>query len=213
MHSRVIAVSFAVVVVIAAGHCGGLIMDGYFDPDGDFHASDGAVVFGPGSSCKDYDASALASTLGQWQVGNIHTSIACSADAAPLDGVAFCQAALPAGLSFPILAIPANVPQPFYDTVCVDGKCSTTAFLNVPCPGTGNDGDHYCRQFFQQFVAAPGAIALASCKPCREVDTNESSPCGGEFVCSPDCCPNPATGFCVQRADAAPSCNEYPCEP
>ncbi len=202
-------------MVIAVGQCGGRIMDGYFDPDGNFHGSDGGVLFGPGSSCKDYDAAALATTLGQWQTGNINTSIACPVDAAPLDGLAFCRAALPPGLSFPITPKFWTEQASLYAFACADGKCGGQQWVNVPCPGTGSDGDKYCRAFYQQFVAAPGASAISSCRPCRDLipPNNNLIPCGGDYICAADCCPDPVGGFCVQRSDAAPDCNEYPCEP
>ena len=207
------------VTVIAAAQCGGKIDLGHFDQDGDFLAPDGALVFGPGSSCKDYDASALVGTDDGWQLGNlsVDTSIPCDADAAAMDamaGIAECESKLPPGLFFPI-AVPGNVPQVNYDRTFFNTSCSGTCVVEQqdapPCSGPNEQGDYYCRQFFQQFVAAPGAVARASCRACPEWHTGPY-PCPGAFVCLPDCCPS-VYGFCVQRGDAAPSCDEYPCKP
>jgi hypothetical protein len=46
--------------------CGGKFSPGYFDNDGGFHSPDGAFVFGPGSSCTDYDAGGFVGTEGRW---------------------------------------------------------------------------------------------------------------------------------------------------
>ncbi len=200
-------------MTVAAGiavTCGGQIFDGYFDPQGNYHDKDGAVVFGPGTSCEGYDASALASTAGQWEKGSVYPDLgACDADA-------YCKAALPAGLTFPT-PFSATSTDKFYIVGCVPngfaadagGICSAGADSPPACPGENEDGNHYCQTFYQQFVAAPGARALASCKRCRDLQPKRAV-CAGDYICVPDCCNG--AGFCVQRGNAAAGC-EYPCKP
>jgi len=204
--------------LVAFERCGGEISTGFFDQDGDFHANDGAVMFGPGTSCKGYDAAALTNTTSQWQAGIVTTSIACEADGGTTSD-AYCAAALPAGLSTPAnspsIAVPNGVYDgPFYSITCADGTCGATAGggTNVACPNADDTGNFYCQQFYQQFVAAAGAQAHASCKPCDETLQNYYSrwTCAGPYICVPDCCS--LTGFCVSRDGGAEAC-EYPCEP
>jgi hypothetical protein len=213
-YSRIVIIGGLAVGIATTERCGGQLADGHFDPDGDFHSSDGAVLFGPGTSCVGYDAAGLVGTAPEWQVGIVVTSIACDMDAGERDQP-FCISALPAGLSMP--ASPASPDPngyyngPFYHIECEPpGMCNAnTGGTNVSCPGTGETGDFYCTEFYQQFVAAPGAQALASCQPCADLHTTNDV-CSGPYVCIPNCCS--AGGFCVQRGDAAAGC-EYPCQP
>jgi len=187
--------------------CGGKITNGYFDSDGGFHAPDGAFLYGPGSSCKDYDASGLVGTEKQWG-GPAFTSIPCDRDAGVVTGAAYCAAALPVGLSAPFPGI-GVVGDYKLDTTSCQGTCEAYPENVYPCPSADETGNFVCRQFFQQFVAASGAQARASCVPCTWQVVGANGICTGDYVCVPDCCA--VGGFCVQRgADA--SC-EYPCQP
>ena len=174
--------------------CGGKVVTGSFDVDGGFHALDGAFLFGPGSSCVDYDAAGI---VGEWQ-GASETTISCTNDQA-------CVGALPKGLSF-------NQPPTgqFYYEGCQTDVCTATVGANVACNGTDDDSNRYCQTFYQQFVAAPGAIAQATCQPCQAVELPPHNACPSAYVCAPTCCER--GGFCVQRGNAAPTC-EFPCQP
>lgn len=197
-------VSLALIATAVIGwiaiECGGKVSYGYTDDDGGFHAPDGAFLWGPGSSCKDYDASVLADTS-DWVHGAVFTSIACTTDQ-------FCMTkGLPSGLATPVggHAAPGSA---FFRVKCGDGSCAAGVLLNVPCSGPDENGDQFCRSFYQQFIAAPGATAQASCKPCYDVEPDDMQ-CAGDYVCGPDCCPR--GGFCVERGSTK-SC-EYPCQP
>ena len=199
-----VVVTSAIVGAMVVQMCGGQITNGYFDSDGGFHAPDGAFLYGPGSSCKDYDAAGLIGS--HWGEG-MFTSIACDAGSV-VGGAAECRAALPAGLSapFPGIGVVGNYNL---ELIACEGSCAGSPENVYPCPSADETGNYVCRQFYQQFVAAPGAQARASCVPCTWQVVGANGVCTGDHVCVPDCCP--VGGFCVQRgADA--SC-EYPCQP
>ena len=180
--------------------CGGKLQYGYFDSDGGLHAPDGAFLWGPGSSCNGYDASALASTSGEWEKDIVGTSIPCDADAV-------CRSELPAGLSTPA---GGTASEDFYRLNCSSsGTCLANSALNIACPSADDEGNAYCAAFYQQFVAAPGAHALAQCRPHSEVVVNPNAQYAWDYVCAPTCCA--PSGFCVER-NGTPSC-EYPCQP
>jgi len=113
-------------------------MDGYFDSVGSFHASYGAVVFGPGSSCKDYDASALADSTG-WQNGEVKNGLECSADGS----ADYCSTALPPGLFFPVRYHYWTESSPFYELSCTSWTCPGAQISNVPSQATASDGANY----------------------------------------------------------------------
>ena len=199
---RVVISAFVCLFLVAVIECGGRIALGYFDSDGGFHAPDGAFEFGPGSACAGYDAGALTSTAGQWEKGTVKTSIACEASIQ-------CVSALPKGLEEPGFVGSGGVTYSFWESNCVNGDCLLSSYYTPPCTGSDENGDAYCRAFYQQFVAAPNATALASCRPWKEVvPFNHGG--DGEFMCMPDCCGYSA--FCVQRGNAGPAC-EFPCQP
>jgi hypothetical protein len=170
---RVVAAFAGIGIMVAAivPSCGGRIFDGHFDDSGDYFGSDGGLIFGPGSSCEGYDAAGLANTLGQWEQGVAHTSISCDANSA-------CVLELPKGLSQPFSgAAPGEYEL---EEISCHGTCSTVRLNPRPCPSPDETGNHFCRQFYQQFVAADGAAAQASCVKC----TPDNVPGGRNGVCT-----------------------------
>jgi len=198
---------FAAVRVLA---CGGQIYGnplGYLDDAGTYHASDGAVLFGPGSACSNYDPSNFARLEPQPKCAN--TDCNTWLDSAIPPGYpmhAGCQG----GSCGAGLTVSANTTPEPYPVYCTPGAV----------------GDAYCSAFLTQFVIG-GGRAIAHCvHQCSEISPeNGGSPyCasgGPDFYacvagepgsdCSATRRPTTNDELCVIRGASASS--EIPCAP
>lgn len=203
-------------VVTRAVSCGGQIYGnplGYLDDGGTFHAPDGAVLFGPGSACGNYDPTKFANLVPLPTCDNDTFCEAWSAETLPsgympdpkcrdFNGKKFCGGIW----SWDPNEMPE--PNPIYCTA-------------------GPAGDAYCSALLSQFVI--GGRADAYCRHQCDVISPEhgGSPyCrsgGPDFyacvagVAGVDCAGSgrPTSNFelCVERGDAGYGPSEVPCQP
>jgi hypothetical protein len=215
-----------VVTVLYASSCGGQIYGnplGFLDDAGTYHSPDGAVLFGPGSSCVGYDPAKFA---------QLEPLPACEGDD-------FCKswlaATVPPGYPFGAPKCSKDSVQPTNDTPSVCGAywrvASTSTYSLNPIYCTpGPSGDAFCRAFLNQFVVGGGQAGALCVHQCNYLDPEpgtESPYCASDgpnfYACVAEdfetCSASAVSGpqalqryeLCVHRGDGGYADLEPPC--